>query len=47
MKLTHDNVSYVKSAMRIIGLIGLPVNLFWTAIWLILAEVLGFVEELV
>lgn len=48
MKLNHSNVSFVKSALRIAAgasliLVGLPE----AGVLLILAEVLGVVEELV
>ena len=43
----HQIVSFVKSAIRIVGYIYLPFNLIAAAFFLILAEVIGIYEELV
>ena len=43
----HQIISFVKSAIRIIGFIALPYFLVGGALLLVLAEVLGIVEELV
>jgi hypothetical protein len=43
----HQIVSFIKSGLRFIGYIFLPFNLYVAATFLILAEVLGVVEELV
>jgi predicted ATP-dependent Lon-type protease len=44
----HFYVSLVKSALRVVAGGNLALgNLFWAGIFLILAEVLGVVEELV
>ena len=46
--MNHMNVSFVKSGLRFVAggalIIG---SLFWAGIFLILAEVLGVVEEIV
>lgn len=43
----HQIISFVKSAVRIVGFIALPFSLVGGALLLVLAEVLGIVEELV
>ena len=43
----HQIVSFIKSAIRIVGYIYLPFNLIVAAFFLILAEVVGIYEELV
>ena len=43
----HQIISFVKSAVRILGYILIPINLISAALALILSEVLGIVEELV
>lgn len=47
--LLHRNISFVKSALRIAAGLALvwPQNLILAGVFLILAEVLGIVEELV
>lgn len=48
MKLTHNNVSYVKSGFRIAaGGCLITGNLVWAGVLLIVAELLGVAEELV
>ena len=51
MKLTHKEVSFIKSGFRIVGFVILPIqpsiSLLIGVVFLILAEVLGIVEELV
>jgi hypothetical protein len=42
----HRTVSFIKSGFRIIGLLFLPFFVWTTVIFLVLAEVLGIVEEL-
>lgn len=43
----HQLVSFVKSAIRIVGYIFIPINLVISAGFLILAEIVGVIEELV
>jgi hypothetical protein len=47
-ELTHRNVSFVKSGLRIIGALTLMFgSLLFCGVFLILAEALGIVEEVV
>mgnify|MGYP001447684736 CR=1 FL=1 len=43
----HQIVSFIKSTIRIIGYIYLPINIFVAALLLIMSEVVGIYEELV
>lgn len=43
----HQIVSFVKSGLRILGLIIIPFSLFTGLALLVLAEIIGIVEELV
>ena len=43
----HQIVSFIKSTIRIVGYIYLPINLLVAAILLIMAEAVGIYEELV
>jgi|TARA_R100001443_G_scaffold114997_1_gene131912 hypothetical protein len=43
----HQVVSFIKSAIRIVGYCLIPINLFSAAIVLVLSEVVGIIEELV
>ena len=43
----HQQISFVKSAIRIIGYAAIPFSLFWAVTFLILSEVIGIIEELV
>ena len=43
----HQIMSFVKSAIRIVGYILIPINLIAATLILILSEVVGIVEELV
>ena len=43
----HQKISFIKSAIRIIGYCFLPFSLEIAAIVLILSEIIGIVEELV
>jgi len=43
----HQIVSFIKSGVRILGYIFLPIDLYTAAIILILSEVIGIYEELV
>lgn len=43
----HQIVSFIKSGVRILGYVFLPIDLYTAAIILILSEVIGIYEELV
>ena len=43
----HQLISFIKSAIRIVGYILIPINLLSAALVLILSEVIGIIEELV
>ena len=43
----HQIISFIKSGVRILGYIFLPINLYTSTIILILSEVIGIFEELV
>ena len=43
----HQLLSFIKSAIRIVGYILIPINLLSAALVLILSEVIGIIEELV
>ena len=43
----HQIISFVKSGIRIVGCVFLPINLLTGAVLLAIAEGLGIVEELV
>lgn len=43
----HKEVSFIKSGLRVVGLLILPKSIFTGAMFLIVAEILGVVEELV
>ena len=43
----HQIVSFIKSAVRILGYGMLPFNLVASVIFLILSEIVGIIEELV
>ena len=43
----HQIMSFIKSAIRIVGYILIPINLISAALVLILSEVIGIIEELV
>lgn len=43
----HRIVSFIKSGIRILGYVFIPINLTAAAIILILSEVVGILEELV
>ena len=43
----HQQISFIKSAIRIIGYIFLPIHIPSAAILLIISEIVGIVEELV
>ena len=43
----HQQISFVKSGIRIMGYACIPFSLFWATTFLILSEVVGIIEELV
>ena len=43
----HQQISFIKSGIRILGYICIPFSLFWTTVFLILSEIVGIIEELV
>ena len=43
----HQQISFLKSGIRIIGYIFLPINIASAAILLIISEIIGIFEELV
>ena len=43
----HQQVSFIKSGIRILGYICIPFSLFWATAFLVLSEVVGIIEELV
>ena len=43
----HQLLSFIKSAIRIVGYVLLPISIISAAIVLILSEVIGIIEELV
>jgi hypothetical protein len=43
----HRIISFIKSAVRIIGYAFIPFNLVYATVILIISEVIGIVEELV
>ena len=43
----HQQVSFIKSGIRILGYACIPFSLFWATVFLILSEVVGIIEELV
>ena len=43
----HQQISFIKSGIRIIGYACIPFSLFWATVFLILSEVVGIIEEMV
>ena len=43
----HQQISFVKSGIRILGYALIPFSLVWATIILVLSEVVGILEELV
>ena len=43
----HQQISFIKSGIRILGYACIPFSLFWATTFLILSEVVGIIEELV
>ena len=43
----HQQISFIKSGIRILGYVCIPFSLFWATTFLVLSEVVGIIEELV
>tara|TARA_Y100000004_G_scaffold158298_1_gene184509 strand:+ start:538 stop:771 length:234 start_codon:yes stop_codon:yes gene_type:complete len=43
----HQQISFIKSGIRILGYTCIPFSLFWATAFLILSEIVGIIEELV
>ena len=43
----HQLMSFIKSAIRIVGYVLIPINILSAAIVLVLSEIIGIIEELV
>ena len=43
----HQQISFLKSGIRIIGYVFLPISISSAAILLIISEIVGIIEELV
>ena len=43
----HQQISFFKSGVRIVGYAAIPFSLGWAVTFLILSEVIGIIEELV
>ena len=43
----HQLISFIKSGVRILGYIAIPISLTWATALLIVSEVIGIIEELV
>ena len=43
----HQQISFIKSGIRILGYAIIPFSLVWATVLLILSEVIGIIEELV
>tara|TARA_Y100000389_G_scaffold111239_1_gene108331 strand:- start:679 stop:894 length:216 start_codon:yes stop_codon:yes gene_type:complete len=43
----HQQISFIKSGIRIIGYACIPFSIFWATTFLILSEVVGIIEEMV
>ena len=43
----HKTISYIKSAIRIVGFVLLPTSMFFGVALLVFAETLGILEEVV
>ena len=43
----HQIVSFIKSAIRIVGYIFIPINLIAATVLLVISELVGIVEEMV
>ena len=45
--MLHQRISFIKSAIRIIGYILIPFDIVSAAIILVISELIGIIEELV
>jgi hypothetical protein len=43
----HQQISFLKSGIRIVGYIFLPIDIASAAVLLIISEIIGIIEELV
>ena len=43
----HQLMSFIKSTIRIVGYVLIPINILSAAIVLVLSEIIGIIEELV
>tara|TARA_B100000700_G_scaffold267999_1_gene308341 strand:+ start:343 stop:498 length:156 start_codon:yes stop_codon:yes gene_type:complete len=43
----HQILSFIKSAIRIVGYVLIPINILSATIILVLSEVIGIIEEMV
>ena len=43
--MTHRDISFVKSGIRIVGYLLLPLSIFFGAVVLVLSEIVGIYEE--
>ena len=43
----HQRISFIKSAIRILGYTLLPFSIVWATVVLVISELIGIVEELV
>ncbi len=43
----HQQISFIKSGIRILGYAIIPFSLVWSTIFLILSEIIGIIDELV
>lgn len=46
MDFNHQQISFVKSAIRIAGYVAVPLSLTAAAMLLIISEIVGIVEEI-
>jgi hypothetical protein len=46
VRLSHQTISFIKSAIRILGYLLLPINLLAAATVLVVSEVVGVIEEI-
>jgi hypothetical protein len=44
--LKHQTISFIKSVIRIIGYVLIPIDLWLAAIILVTSEIVGIVEEI-
>jgi hypothetical protein len=44
--MTHQQISFLKSAIRIVGYVAIPLDLLTAAVVLVVSEVVGIIEEI-